>query len=166
MMGTKIKNLISIIAMSIALVALFVALFTDCKAADEPLDLRLGLIIGSDHHDNRYDYNEDNNGIYGCIKGFCAAHYENSYSNTRASGGDTEYSTALYYMGTIGYVGPVEFNWSFGIVNGYKDYDTNHEWKLFPAIGARWALFRVAQYGRATAYGLELTLADLRKWTK
>ncbi len=156
-------NFIKVLALIVALVVLVSIFGTDQCEASDSIDWRAGITLGSEHWDDSFDYNQKNLGAYGCIEGWCAAYYENSYSKTQAAGGGSEYSTALYYQGTFSSAGPVEFNWSLGLVDGYKGFESDHEWRPFAGIGMRWAIFRAYQYGSVTAYGLELTGAERRK---
>lgn len=119
----------------------------------EAADWRAGVLVGAEHWDSS-DWNEDPEGIYGCVNAFCVGQYENSYShkddNPKAE------STFIMYDHRFANWGPVEFSVGAGFVDGYKDYSTDYEWMPFAGVTARIGIIKWWQFGKVSAYGLEV----------
>jgi hypothetical protein len=119
----------------------------------EASDWRAGLLIGSEHWDDQ-EWNEDQNGFYGCYKAVCAGQYENSYSEIEGNPKlDSEFLMVDHHLFDWGVA---EFRAGGGIVNGYKGHNSSHEWTPFATVTMQVSLVKIWQFGKVTAYGLEL----------
>lgn len=149
-----------------ALVTILVLLFGQPAQAGEwnGDDYRIGAFVSSDHHDDDFEFNEDNWGLYGCYTRYCAGQFENSYSDIefwKDNGREhfpAETRRSEFLSVDVLQARPwklVEVTATFGVVNGYKGISSNHEWRPFASVNLRLAFAKIWQIGPVTVYGAE-----------
>jgi hypothetical protein len=128
------------------------------------LDLKIGMFLVSDHHDETFNYNENHSdSFYACVKSYCAGYYENSYSQTAMSL-SKRYSRFVGYQEEIGKLGDIEFSASFGIVDGYTGLSTEDKFVPFVSLNAKYSIFKFWQFGQISLIGVETPRDLFKNW--
>ena len=112
-------------------------------------DLRIGLILGSIHHQQRCcrELNESNPGIFGSIDGWTLAVYENSYDEISKMFGH-EWQLKRWKYGSMAT--------SIGIADGYQDEPHfGSEYQVWAALSFRFGPAKYWYAGAVSVIGLE-----------
>jgi hypothetical protein len=123
-----------------SLIVILVTLFGEAEAGD----LKLGLMLASDHLDGTYDcdgedrsVNESNPGLYAIYKGVLVGRYENSHS-----GCGVKYSNLVGYQFELGRYRNLEFSVTAAVADGYRDFDDDKgQYRSWASINMKWNLF-------------------------
>jgi len=148
-----------------SLILILILLFGEAEAGD----LKLGLMLSSDHLDQTYNcadgyereerINETNPGLYVIYKNVLLGRYENSYS-----GCGVKYSNLLGYQYELGSYRNLEFSVTAALADGYRDLDdTRGEYRGWASISMKWNLFgktgpRMFYSYYVAAYAIEVEL--------
>lgn len=118
-------------------------------AIAESHDIRIGLILASDHHQETGErkLNESNPGIFGSVNGWTMAAYVNSFNEQSVMLGH-EWRHKRWKYG--------ELATSLGVVNGYdNDPDFGGDYRVWAALSFRFGPAKYWYAGAVSVLGLE-----------